>query len=295
MTQLFHLIRDIPKTALPVYEKITEVQEVPMDMAKSRKGDDFWQLTFILHGDVAPFQAALAVADGVAGVSGQSSAPLPVVGEDWEVKTINSFQPITIENFFIHRFEEEAPEGMVPLKIPAGLAFGTGEHPSTAECLRLLTKHILKANKTPAKGLDMGCGSGILSIAACKTLPNIKFVAVDIEADSIHVCNETVTNNHIEEGHIRTEVADGFTGDLAAENGPYDLVFANMTANPVCKLSPDFAAHMQSGGLIFISGYLDFQRDQVHNTYLNNGFEQVDEWQATDARDVWVVGAYRRL
>ena len=99
-----------------------------------------------------------------------------VYEENWQEKAREGFPPIVTEKFFIHSFDEQPTDDKISLKVPANMAFGNGEHPTTAGCLKLYEK--LADDYNFQNGLDMGCGTAILAMAAAK-LKGTKFLGVD--------------------------------------------------------------------------------------------------------------------
>src|SRR5690606_28970349 len=127
-----------------------------------------------------------------------------------------------------------APEGMISLHVPAGRAFGTGEHPTTAGCLALYEQ--AAAHQNFKNALDMGCGSAILAIGAAKA-DGVKSLAVDIDPHSVEVSEQNIADNECAD-LVSCMCGDGFGAPEVEEKAPYDLIFANILANPLIEMAP---------------------------------------------------------
>jgi len=149
-----------------------------------------------------------------------------------------------------------APAGSVEVVLDPGMAFGTGTHPTTALCLALLSD--LLAQRPGASVLDVGTGSGILAIAAGK-----------LGAGRVRACdNDPVAVEVARDNAGRNGVAIDATGQpLAAIDGRYDLVVANILANTLVELAPEVAARLAEGGVAAVSGILGSQEDEVCAAY----------------------------
>ena len=175
--------------------------------------------------------------------------------QDWVRLTQAQFDPIQIsQRLWIVPSWHEAPDNQaINLKLDPGLAFGTGSHPTTHLCLQWLDKQ-LKGGETV---LDYGCGSGILTIAAMKLGASMAR-GVDIDEQAILASNDNAKQN---------EVAATFhlPEDLPA--GEYDVVVANILANPLRTLGALLASHVKQGGRIVLSGLLEEQVEEMSGIY----------------------------
>ena len=183
-------------------------------------------------------------------------APVPVIDlippRDWLTENIFEFPPLPVGRFFIHgsHFDGPVPGGLIPLLLDAGTAFGSGEHGSTAGCLTCIGD--LARKHRPGRVLDMGCGSGILGIAAAK-LWNVPVVATDIDSEAARVTALNAAQNGV--GHLVTAVAaPGYNAPIVRQAAPYDLIVENILARPIRRLSRDLAQHLAPGGICVLSG-----------------------------------------
>jgi ribosomal protein L11 methyltransferase len=200
--------------------------------------------------------------------------------KDWLRHVHDNFPPIRTEKFFIYgsHYEGEKPQGLIPLQIDAATAFGSGEHETTRGCLIALER--LKAQGCAFKnGLDMGCGSGILAIAMVKFWPDIRVAAVDIDPESV-----TVTKRHAEMNDVRlqTEAGDGYRTPLVGKAAPYDIIAANILANPLIEMAPDLMAALAAGGYAVLSGLLQRQKEDVLAAHTALGLEFFHEEKMGD-------------
>ncbi len=159
------------------------------------------------------------------------------------------------------------PTGAIPIRIEAGLAFGTGHHETTALCLAAL----LRLSKTRRFGhvLDLGCGTGILAIAAAKLL-HVPVLATDIDPVAVAVARENVRANAVL-AFVRTVLADGLVHPAIDQAQPFDLVFANILAGPLAKLAPGLSRRLKRGGVVIMSGLLRDQERLVVSAGLLQG------------------------
>ena len=204
---------------------------------------------------------------------------------DWLAMSLSGLPPVEAGRFFVYGAHDQGkvPEGRVNLKIDAGAAFGTGHHGTTVGCLEAFDK--LLETETFDKVLDVGCGTGVLAIAAAKTGTPIA-VGTDIDEPSARIANE---NAEINDAKCDFYFADGLSDPRIARHAPYDLVFANILAAPLVHLAPEIGAALKSGGVAILSGLLRTQEERVLEAYLPLGFTvkqtiHHDAWSALQLR-----------
>ena len=175
--------------------------------------------------------------------------------QDWVRLTQSQFDPIQIsERLWITPSWHKAPAGnAVNLQLDPGLAFGTGSHPTTRLCLKWLDTQL----KGGESVLDYGCGSGILTIAALK-LGAGSAVGVDIDEQAIRASNDNAAQNNVQ-AHFY--LPDGLP------QGQFDVVVANILANPLRMLGEMLAARTKQGGRIVLSGLLAEQSEELGEIY----------------------------
>lgn len=165
------------------------------------------------------------------------------------------------------------------LNIDPGAAFGTGTHATTKMCLELLDKYTQSGSKV----LDIGCGSGILSIAAV-LLGAKRAVGVDIDATAVRVAKENAALNDISD---KTEYIKGNLTESVS--GKYDIICANIVADAILSLLGTVKNFMHKDTVFICSGIIDIRAEEVRSVLSENGFKIVDapkedNWHAFAAR-----------
>lgn len=169
---------------------------------------------------------------------------------------------------------EDKKENDLVIEIDPGTAFGTGAHETTRLCITGLRKYITKETKL----LDVGCGSGILSIIGLK-LGAKSAVGTDIDPAAL-----TATYENMEVNHISKEQFTAYSGNIIEDKElqekvgfeKYDIVVANILADVIIPLSGEIRQHMKPGGLFISSGIIDMKREEVEAALLKNGFNIVE-------------------
>lgn len=202
---------------------------------------------------------------------------------DWIKLSQEGLPPVRAGRFFVYGAHDAGtvPDGVIPIRIEAGLAFGTGHHETTALCLSVLSD--LSKQRCYANVLDLGCGTGLLAIGAAK-LWHKPVLATDIDAIAIEVARENVIAN--EAGPlVRTAVADGMQHPVIAAASPFDLILANILAGPLTRLAPGIARSLAPGGTVVLSGLLRGQENLVLGFYrphglIMRGVKRMGAWSA---------------
>ena len=194
-----------------------------------------------------------------------------VADEDWVRSTQAQFKPIEIgARLWVGPGWHQPPAGRAAVRIDPGLAFGTGTHPTTQLVLRFLEQHI----KGGEGVLDYGCGSGILAIAAAK-LGAARVDGVDVDPQAVETAAANARANGVE---LRAALPE------ALPAARYDIVVANILAQPLIVLAPLLAARSAVGGRIALAGILESQGTEVRDAY--------DPWfrmEISAIDDVWVL------
>jgi ribosomal protein L11 methyltransferase len=190
-------------------------------------------------------------------------APLP--DQDWIRQSQLGLAPVRTGRFFLYGTHDKGrvPYGAIPIRIEAGLAFGTGHHETTALCLKALSD-IARASR-PAKILDLGCGTGVLAIAAAK-LWHRPVTATDIDPVAVDVARGNARSNATGP-FIRAAAADGLDHPAIREAKPFDLILANILARPLTHLAPAVVRALAPGGTAVLSGLLRNQEELVLSYY----------------------------
>jgi len=185
---------------------------------------------------------------------------------DWATKWRENFPPLAIGPFLVVPTWETTPplEGKIELKLDPGLAFGTGQHPTTHLCLELLAGQL--AGKSDVRLLDVGCGSGILSIAAAKL--GARVVASDLDLWCIEATQENARLNGVE-GQIEAKLV----ADLGWVSAPFAVVIANLMSDLLIRLAPELARVTEEGGTLIVSGISAPRADDVRTALEKVGFQ----------------------
>jgi len=188
---------------------------------------------------------------------------------DWIRLSQEGLPPVRAGRFFVHGAHDAGivPHGVLPIRIEAGLAFGTGHHETTALCLRTLSD--LSKRRRFTNVLDLGCGTGLLAIGAAK-LWRRPVLASDIDPVAVAVTKENARAND-EAPLVRAVTADGLGHPALAKQAPYDLIVANILAGPLTRLAPTIARALAPGGMLVLSGLLQWQENLVLGFYRPHG------------------------
>lgn len=242
-----------------------------------------WDIT--MHFAEPPDQDVIhaLVTDTAGEAAARSIVFTTVETKDWVKASLADLVPVNAGRFIVHgsHDRERVPPNKIGIEIEAALAFGTGHHGTTRGCLLLLDRVLNQ--RTPKRVLDLGSGTGVLAIAAAKTLRR-RVLASDIDLRSAQVARENAhlngAGNWVESIH-----ATGFQSPRFAANGPFGLVLANILANPLRKLAPELAAHLAPGAFVILSGLLPHQANSVIATYRGVGLKlirrlQIEGWSS---------------
>ncbi len=185
--------------------------------------------------------------------------------EDWAFGWKKYYHPLRVGSHVVicPSWETCSLEpGDVMMKLDPGMAFGTGTHETTRLCLAMLERYVSPG----CKMLDIGCGSGILSIGAV-LLGASQAVGVDIDGTAVRVAGENAAMNGVEDKTIY------LCGDLTEKvSGTYQVVCANIVADVIIRLAPQVGAFMEGNGVLLVSGIIDSRRDEVVLALEQEGF-----------------------
>ncbi len=209
-------------------------------------------------------------ANFLSGVMGRKVIVAPLPDQDWIKLSQEGLPPVRAGRFFVYGAHDagRVPCGVVPLKIEAGLAFGTGHHETTALCLAALSD--LSKRKRFKNILDLGCGTGLLAIGAIK-LWHSPVQATDIDMAAVRVTIDNARTNGVAP-YLRSFMADGLVHPALSAAAPFDLIVANILASPLTRLAPQIARVTTSGSMILLSGLLRWQEKMVLSFYHPFGF-----------------------
>jgi ribosomal protein L11 methyltransferase len=194
---------------------------------------------------------------------------------DWVAKVRRELHPVEAGRFFLYGSHDadRVPPDRVALLIEAALAFGTGHHGTTAGCLTAFDR-LLAQGFAPARVADIGCGTGVLAMAAAAVLPEALVLASDIDAVAVEVARANAAANGLA-GRVECLEAAGFGHPRLAAAAPFDLIFANILMAPLIALAPAMAAHAAPGSRVILSGLLVDQAPAVLQAYAAAGFAEL--------------------
>lgn len=235
-----------------------------------------WRL--VGYADEAPdrcvIEAAVAGASAAAGLAAPEVRIAPVADKDWVAEAERSLPALHVGPYFVFgsHIQDAPPSDAIAIKIDAGLAFGTGNHETTQGCLQALEK--LVAERMPENPIDIGTGSGILAIAIAKRC-DVNVLATDIDPIAVDVARENVKINGVGD-RIECLVSDGVDDPGIREPAPYDLVVANIVANPLIALAGGIGDLLSADGIVILSGILNEQAADVASAYAAYGLGEKD-------------------
>jgi ribosomal protein L11 methyltransferase len=206
---------------------------------------------------------------------------------DWVANALAGLVPVRAGRFLVHGRHDRArvKANDIAIEIEAGLAFGTGHHGTTRGCL-LHFDRLLKRRR-PRAVLDVGCGAGVLAIAAAKALRRKVWLG-DIDPIAVEVANANARLNDVGE-HCKAVVSRGVENRALAADAPYDVVFANILAKPLRLLAPSLAAVTAADGDAIVSGLLLADVPGVLASWRAQGFHlaeriDLDGWASVRLR-----------
>lgn len=205
--------------------------------------------------------------------------------KNWLKENVIKFPPFEIKDFLIYGIHETTcpKTDKIPVQVYAATAFGS-EHQTTKMCLTAISE-LHKNIETPKKILDMGTGSGILSIAAAKIWQKTpQIIAADIDQESVDVTANNAVTNDVEK-NITAILSDGYTNPIILKKAPYDIIFANILANPLKMMSKSAYDALKDKGCYLISGFIDNQEQEIIKHHQQLGFKllktyQMENWRA---------------
>lgn len=232
---------------------------------------------------VEALYAAMPDGDFLSKLAGRAVHVALLPDTDWIRLSQEGLPPVRAGRFFVYGAHDKGrvPDGVIPIRIEAGLAFGTGHHETTALCLSTLSD--LSRRRAYRNVLDLGCGTGLLAVGAAK-LWKKPVLATDIDPVAVQVARENAAANDVG-SLVRAATADGMQHPAIAAAAPFDLILANILAGPLTKLAPDIAAATAPGGTLVLSGLLRNQENLVLGFYrphglILRGVKRMGPWSA---------------
>ena len=262
-------------------EDNVRIDPMAITINETDEAGGLWEVVLYFAGLEEVLDASLVV-----GIAATRIAPVP--DRDWVRQSLEGLSPVSAGRFFLHGAHDRhrRPAGGVPLEIDAGLAFGTGHHGTTEGCLLALDA-ILKRTR-PKHILDVGCGTGVLAIAAAKATGR-PALASDIDAEAVRVTLANARLNGVAPA-IRAITAAGLKHPAIARAAPFDLIFVNILARPLVALASNLSAALAPGGHLILSGLTLNQMRWIEATYVVHGLALVRRIQ----RGNWATLVFTR-
>ena len=187
--------------------------------------------------------------------------------KDWVKRYRRDTVPLKTGQFFVYpsHYRADRPQGLIPIRMDAGLAFGTGNHPTTRGCLHAL-ESFAADGYIPSNAVDIGCGTGILTIAMRKLWPNTIVSAVDSDPMAVSVSRDNLKHNGISSG-VKTIILDGWPAGMK-----FDLCVANILSDPLIFLASDASQAVKKDGRVVLAGILRSQAENVFCAWKKSGF-----------------------
>lgn len=266
------LIDEIPALALFDPQPVIVTSEPDEDRPEEWRLDAYF--------DEKPSAALLrAIAALVPSAGATNPRATPIAEQDWVTMSQQGIEPLTAGRFHVRTPDYPPAATGIDFVIPAGLAFGTGQHATTRGCLEALDA-MKRRGAVVRNLLDLGTGTGLLAFAAMRLWPLADATASDIDPVSIAVVRENAARNAMRPLHL--VVADGLAHRDLVRRSPYDLVIANILGIPLIEMAPMIAASVATGGTLLLAGLLDTQADAVARAYRRQGMRLVEssggEW-----------------
>lgn len=246
-----------------VLQFVTALEDFAETVSWFEAGEGLWRIEALMRKrpERARIGKALAWTADYIGIATPALTIEPLPEADWLADNRRAFPPVSAGRFFVHGtgWEGTPPPGRMVLRLDAGEAFGSGSHETTRGCLLALDR--LARRRRFFRLLDLGCGSGILSLAIA-ALWRCPVLAVDVDPAAVRVAQENARQNALAP-LVRVVRGDGFRHAAVRRRAPYDLIVANILAEPLRHMAADLVRALAPGGVAVLSGLLAAQERAV--------------------------------
>ncbi len=256
---------------------------------------------FLTKPDLTLFQDRLARALPDLDPASLDVSLAEIEEKDWVSESQKLLQPVDAGPFFVHggHDADKIPPDRISLLMEAGQAFGTGQHETTHGCLLAIADLAAEwpEGQGPKTALDLGCGSGLLALAMSRLWP-ITIIASDIDPIATETTILNAAANHINvvedragQPGVAVLTSDGFSDKALIAAGPYDVIVANILAQPLQDMAADIVANLTEGGALILSGLLDVQESAVLSAYESRGMRLVKRYPRGEWRSLRLTRA----
>lgn len=201
---------------------------------------------------------------------------------DWVSQVQRELPPVRIGRFFLYGNHDRKvlETHTCGLQIEASMAFGTGHHATTVGCLSAFDL-LLKKGITFKNVADIGCGTGVLAMAAARICKS-NVIAADLDSVAVDTARVNLKTNGLN-AKVIVVGSRGFRNIELLKRAKYDLVFANILVDPLCRLAHSMAEYTEANGVVILSGLLNNQLNRVEGYYIGNGFcrmflKKINHW-----------------
>ncbi|GAN85782.1 50S ribosomal protein L11 methyltransferase [Komagataeibacter intermedius] len=269
-TELETISVSVPPDAVEAYESALSTVCATIGIFEVDDSQTLWRVEGVKDTGSGEdeLRAALILAALTSGVDAELERS-HTESEGWLARTYESFpEQLAGKRFAIRgtHLERTTSPQRITITLDAGVAFGSGEHGSTRGCLRALE---MVACRRPQRILDLGCGSGILAMAAAALLHK-RVLATDIDPWSVRVTRRNAAMNGLS-NLVDCHLGNGWATPAIRHHAPYDLVFANILARPLCSMAADLARNLLPGGTAILAGLLNTQVRMVLAAHRRHG------------------------
>ncbi len=273
---------DLPASTSPLLMAAVENALEPTALSVSRfehRGGKQWRIEAIF--DAEPNAMVLARSVRAMLKRDPKLVVRRVPQRNWLAEIARQMPGVRAGRFFVRgsHVEDPQPRGAVTLTIDPGLAFGTGHHETTSGCLRALDR-LARRGRQFRRVLDLGCGTGVLAMAAAH-LWDASILAADNDQAAVTVAREVVAANGLAD-RIRAVRSEGYRAAAVRNGAPYDLVIANILAGPLVVLAEGLARHTKPGSVAVLAGLLRAQEAAIVAAHARVGFRLIDRRREGD-------------
>ena len=272
----------VPADLASVYADAMEPFADSLTIFESDGTGSTWQIQAVLAQgtDRTGLSAVVSLIASANAVAEPVLELAPLDNTDWLSKVRSDFPPFRVGRVFLHgsHYRPRPGDGPIRLTVDAGMAFGSGEHPTTRGCLLALQD--LSRYRDAARILDMGCGSGILSLAAAR-LWRSRVIAIDIDVEAVRVTRANARLNGVR-SHVTAGAGNGYAAPLMARQAGFDVIVSNILARPLRGMAPELARSLNPGGYAVLSGLLRWQAAAVIAAHSAQGLRLVNRYPVGD-------------